>query len=134
MPKMKKLNRPSITAAIKKYNINYAYVAKRANISIGDLRNILYYKGSMAHVSTFEIFERVFKFDFNGHVVCIPEIEEERRRKEQIILNNRLKREQQIREHEKSRLIKTFLINLLVCIGLYVIIVFGYSGFVEWVK
>ena len=62
---MKKLNRPSITAAIKKYNINHAYVAKRANIAISDLRNVLYYKGSMAHVSTIEILERVFKFDLN---------------------------------------------------------------------
>jgi hypothetical protein len=125
MPKMKYINKPSVTAAMKAYRLTDEYVAKVCGLSYGSFYSLKNHKSGLVRRVNYDALTKVFRFNDFGQVIGVPfideQIEQRKQRKEQL--------HEHIRQQEKRRLLKKFISNFLYFIGSCGIIAFGLSEF-----
>jgi hypothetical protein len=124
------INKPSITAAMKAYNLSYHYVAKMCELTYSEFHGIMYHKSNRVYKKNYNALCKFFEFNEFGSVVKIPHIE----RLEQIKAERKLAIVEQIKANERRRLIKLFITYGLMFTGLCAIIAFGYNDLLEWLK
>jgi hypothetical protein len=134
MPKMKTINKPSITAAMRAYKLTYAVVAKQTGMTEAAFRAVMWSKTPLVHSKTYGKLLHAFEFNVFGQVISVPFIEHELELKVQ----RKLVIVEQIKASERRRLIKKFITTLLASLfiigGLAAIIIFGLDGLLEWLK
>jgi hypothetical protein len=130
MPKMKTINKPSITAAMKAYKLTHAVIAKQAGMTEPAFRALMWSRTPLVHSRTYGKLLHAFDFNVFGQVVSVPFVEHELELKAQ----RKLAIIEQIKANERRRLIKLFVTCSLMFTGICAMIAFGLDDLLEWVK